>query len=285
MPIRWAAFSEDGRRLVTASPDRCVLLWDVASLAVVKAVPGGWAAWIDGKGASSPNAGRPASMPASACPPVTAATPDPYRAPLLLTQPCSNSSAPLLVLQWRRAAASAALPPPQTSPGPSSASGTPRWLWWTCRQAALAFFWVPRQQAASGLVCGWQRLQRCWQGQKNCKAPASACLEHAGLPFTTLPAFLPLCLPAAADWGALVHAAEMGRARQRHWPHLWCARLPGPLPACLPACLPGCLACPPAFAPACSRSLHAHPQYTLLCRRSSPMLPSPYPPVLLLLQP
>jgi WD40 repeat protein len=40
VPIRWAAFSADGRRLVTASPDRCVLLWDVTSLDMLRALPG-----------------------------------------------------------------------------------------------------------------------------------------------------------------------------------------------------------------------------------------------------
>jgi hypothetical protein len=39
VPIRWAAFSADGRRLVTASPDRCVLLWDVTSLDMLRALP------------------------------------------------------------------------------------------------------------------------------------------------------------------------------------------------------------------------------------------------------
>lgn len=41
VPIRWAAFSEDGRQLVTASPDRTVLLWDVPSLSLIRTVPGG----------------------------------------------------------------------------------------------------------------------------------------------------------------------------------------------------------------------------------------------------
>lgn len=39
VPIRWAAFSADGSQLVTASPDRTVLLWDAASLSVVREVP------------------------------------------------------------------------------------------------------------------------------------------------------------------------------------------------------------------------------------------------------
>ncbi|KAI3425286.1 hypothetical protein D9Q98_009053 [Chlorella vulgaris] len=38
VPIRWAAFSEDGSQLVTVSPDRTVLLWDVASLAIIRSV-------------------------------------------------------------------------------------------------------------------------------------------------------------------------------------------------------------------------------------------------------
>lgn len=43
MPIRWAAFSADGRQLVTASPDRCVLVWDVPTLGLLRqvAVPEG----------------------------------------------------------------------------------------------------------------------------------------------------------------------------------------------------------------------------------------------------
>ncbi len=40
VPIRWASFSADGRQLVTASPDRTVLLWDVPSLALIRQVPG-----------------------------------------------------------------------------------------------------------------------------------------------------------------------------------------------------------------------------------------------------
>jgi WD40 repeat protein len=39
VPIRWAAFSEDGHQLVTASPDRTVLLWDVPSLSLIRTVP------------------------------------------------------------------------------------------------------------------------------------------------------------------------------------------------------------------------------------------------------
>jgi len=41
VPIRWAAFSADGSQLVTASPDRTVLLWDVPSLSLIRTVPGG----------------------------------------------------------------------------------------------------------------------------------------------------------------------------------------------------------------------------------------------------
>ncbi|KAL4419894.1 hypothetical protein ABPG75_006992 [Micractinium tetrahymenae] len=39
VPIRWASFSADGRQLITASPDRTVLLWDVLSLSLIRQVP------------------------------------------------------------------------------------------------------------------------------------------------------------------------------------------------------------------------------------------------------
>ena len=39
VPIRWAQFSEDGTRLVTASPDRRVCVWDCATLELLHSLP------------------------------------------------------------------------------------------------------------------------------------------------------------------------------------------------------------------------------------------------------
>ena len=42
VPVRWAAFSADGRRLVTASPDRMVRIWDADTAVCLSTLPGGW---------------------------------------------------------------------------------------------------------------------------------------------------------------------------------------------------------------------------------------------------
>lgn len=136
VPIRWAAFSEDGRQLVTASPDRTVLLWDVPSLSLIRTVPGGLRL---GFGGHPPDVLACAWVQRAA----PALQPQPHLAESL-RHPARLPS-PVRCLQWRAAAACAALPSVLTCRALCCASGTPRSRWWTCRCAIDC--WIP---------CNWR---------------------------------------------------------------------------------------------------------------------------------